>query len=878
MIKSLRYRVLAWFLAFAFLVLATFIPSNLYYFNRKDEITEIIAEINLIHRDLLKDLNNNEAFFQYEITNSDYFITGESKYLDIHAQLTADILEKLDNLNKLNSFKSFEINKRIELLKAQIYKYNSIFRQIVKLIYDRGYKDYGTEGLMRDYIHRLENIPEIDQTFVLSLRRHEKDYIIRNEQVYIDKLNNLAKSFKKRIEGKSNITTTEKLEILEILDKYQHLFNRMVNLDKEIGIKNNSSLKLQHDQQALAIETEFLDLIDKAEMKKEEIFHKLEYYYAISSFFIIALGILLSTLMIRKVTEPLHQLTKYISGLIQNDFKKQEKINLRRTDSEVRIIYNEFNNMVDRLHHREIQRDNALQAMKENELKYRELADMLPQSIYETDEDGNYTYVNRAWIKKFGYSPDEINKKKNIQETLISDNPEKAILDNKLESTEFIGITKSGKEFPALVYSNKIQQGSQTIGTRGIVIDITERRKYVEALKREKAKAEQSDKLKSSFLANMSHEIRTPMNAIIGFSDLLASDELEDIERKEYIRHIRNSGELLLNIINDIIDIAKIEAGEVKIIEHDCNINDILQESYLTHMDTLKRTKKDKYIDLKLKKGTSNPFIIKSDPFRIKQILSNLISNAIKFTDSGEISFGYQFVNDGNIMFFVKDTGIGLPPDKVNIVFERFRQVEESSVRNYGGTGLGLSITKNLIELLGGKIWLKSEEKKGSVFYFTLPVKQLQFLNSQPTMGNPLNDNYDWEGKTILIAEDDESNFKVLKEFLNKTNVTLLRALDGQEAVTICNNNNDIDLVLMDIQMPRLNGYEATQLIKSKNPRLPIIAQTAYAMSGEKEKSVKAGCDDYISKPLDKKVLFSKISGMIFQENPVLNNNRPECI
>lgn len=872
MINSLRFRVLIWFLAFAFLVLATFIPSNLYYFNRKDDVTEIISEINLIHRDLLKDLNNNEAFFQYEITNSDFFNTGSSKYLENHEQLTLEILTKLDSINRFQSFKDFEVTERIDLLKGQIYKYNSIFRQIVKLIYDRGYKDYGTEGLMRDYIHRLENIPGVDQTYVLSLRRHEKDYIIRNEQEYINKLNKLANRFKERIAKNPKLSALQKDEILNILGKYQNLFNRMVELDQQIGIKNNSSLKLQHDQQALAIETEFLDLIDKAENRKEEIFHQLEYYYVVSSIIIILIGILLSTLMIRKVTKPLHLLTEYISGLIKSDFKKQQKINIKRLDSEVQMIYTEFNNMVDRLHYRELQRDNALQAMRENEMKYRELADMLPQSIFETDEKGNYTYVNKAWIKKFGFTQEEIEQGLNIMDTLVSDGSDKIILDNKLESTEFNGLTKQKKQFPALVYSNKIQQGCIAVGIRGIIIDITERRKYIEALKREKAKAEQSDKLKSSFLANMSHEIRTPMNAIIGFSDLLASDELDEKDRKEYIRHIRNSGELLLNIINDIIDIAKIEAGEVKIIRQDCNINEMLHEAFVTHQDILKRSKKDQYIQLKLSKGTENNFLIKSDPFRIKQIVSNLISNAIKFTDYGEINFGYQ-LNQGEILFYVKDTGIGMPSDKIEIVFERFRQIEDSSVRNYGGTGLGLSITKNLIELLGGKIWLESEEKKGSVFYFTLPVKDMRFLDGHKPSGALVTEDYNWKGKTILIAEDDDSNFKVLKEFLTKTGVELIRAMDGQEAVEIFETKSaKIDLILMDVHMPRLSGYEATKLIKKKNPEIPIIAQTAYAMSGEKEKSLQLGCNDYISKPLDKKLLFSKISRMIFQEHPNLTS------
>ncbi|MCK5168879.1 MAG: hybrid sensor histidine kinase/response regulator, partial [Bacteroidales bacterium] len=298
-----------------------------------------------------------------------------------------------------------------------------------------------------------------------------------------------------------------------------------------------------------------------------------------------------------------------------------------------------------------------------------------------------------------------------------------------------------------------------------------------------KEKAEESDQLKSAFLANMSHEIRTPMNGINGFSELLSTPDLNEENKKLYIKLIQQSSKQLLSIINDILDISKIESEQIDIRKNKFIINDVLSGIYKHFLSEAR----NKNIELTYqKKGTDNESAIFTDESKITRILTNLISNALKFTHKGYIEFGYMLKNNF-LEFFVKDTGIGISPENHDIIFERFRQLELSFSRKYGGTGLGLSISKELVNLLGGEIWLNSELNKGSTFYFTIPYdrditvsvkKEIDIITEYP----------DWSNLTFLVADDDEKNSLYLNEILNKTNVKLLHALNGMEVVEICKN------------------------------------------------------------------------------------------
>lgn len=376
-------------------------------------------------------------------------------------------------------------------------------------------------------------------------------------------------------------------------------------------------------------------------------------------------------------------------------------------------------------------------------------------------------------------------------------------------------------------------------------------------LQKAKEKAEESDKLKSAFLANMSHEIRTPMNGIIGFSNMLIDDGLSEEKRSAYANIIIESSQQLLTIVNDILDISKIETGQVKINIEDFNVNDTIIEMFSFY----KPKATEKGILLLPEKGLNdNHSIVSTDKAKLNQVLNNLLSNALKFTHQGHIKFGYIVINN-TLEFYVKDTGIGIPKEFHDKIFERFRQAESNLTRQYGGTGLGLSISKNLVELLDGQIWFESTEGKGSTFYFSIPFKP-----AQSAYESSKQDNEQDEGKgksTILIAEDEEINYLFLEEILSELELKIIHAKNGLEAVDLCKTNPDIELVLMDIKMPEMNGLEATRLIKEMNQDLPIIAQTAYAMETDKEKAFEIGCNGYLSKPINKNELLKLIRGLI---------------
>ncbi len=400
----------------------------------------------------------------------------------------------------------------------------------------------------------------------------------------------------------------------------------------------------------------------------------------------------------------------------------------------------------------------------------------------------------------------------------------------------------------------KTKRVSSVVGT---VKDITERKKAEEQIIKALKKAEESDKLKSAFLANMSHELRTPINGIVGFSNLLLKSDNTSEKKEKYVSQINASTSMLLRLIEDIIDIAKIESGSLTIEKSPCNPSKILNDLYLHYQQELKARNKEN-IQLIYKPYSDLSLTIVTDSFRLKQVLLNLLSNAVKFTKQGEIEYGFTLENN-ELLFYVRDTGIGIKQENIIIIFERFAQLELSLSRKFGGTGLGLTISKNIIEHLGGKIWVESELEKGSTFFFKIPAEIIQATEDvvANVIFNPIQ--YQWDKFTLLVAEDDDLNFMFIEEMLSETKVKLIRAKNGLEAIDLVKNNSEIELVLMDIQMPFMDGYESTKIILTIKPHLPIIAQTAFALASEKEMSFKVGCIDYISKPLDMEELLIKI-------------------
>ena len=382
-----------------------------------------------------------------------------------------------------------------------------------------------------------------------------------------------------------------------------------------------------------------------------------------------------------------------------------------------------------------------------------------------------------------------------------------------------------------------------------------ELKKLLEYMRILKEKAEESDRLKSSFLSNMSHEIRSPMTAILGFSSLLEETDLSNEKKSQFISYINNSGLNLLQIINDIIDISKIEAQQLKLYMSACQLNLILLELKDVFEQQIALSKKN--IQLIFKNVVfENKLKIYTDPLRLKQVFFNLVGNAIKFTSKGSIELGYTIENE-LIIFYVKDTGIGISNDKKEIIFERFGQADDLFFKNAKGTGLGLAISKNLIEVMGGHIWLESELNVGTTFYFSLPYQLIsENIIIESKIVSP-NSESSLHNKRILIAEDEEINFVYFNELFSLKKIQSDWVKNGQEALDKLSSENNYDLVFMDIKMPVMDGVEAMQKIKQLNRKTPpIIAQTAFALIEEKENYLALGFDDYISKPINIDELF----------------------
>lgn len=386
-------------------------------------------------------------------------------------------------------------------------------------------------------------------------------------------------------------------------------------------------------------------------------------------------------------------------------------------------------------------------------------------------------------------------------------------------------------------------------------------------LQQAKMKAEESNQLKTSFLQNISHEVRTPLNAISGFSGMLNKPNLPDDNKQSFISIIQNSCTQLISIVSDILTISSIETKQEKLNIGIVNINEIINDLLSIFRNKALNQKLSINATLGLPNHKSE---IYTDKTKITQILTNLLSNALKFTHEGSIEFGYQIVETKHspdkkpstlhMQFYVKDTGIGINPDLREKIFERFRQADLSINRKYGGTGLGLAISKAFVELLEGNIWLEPNTRNGTIFYFTIPYKLAEKVINENITYMPLKNT-----KTVLITEDEDANYILVRELLMDLDLKIIHCKNGQEAVDTCKLNDTIDLILMDIKMPVMDGLEATLLIKEFRPNLPIIALSAYALEEEVEKFRKV-FDDYVTKPLNVKSLSQKIMEFVSRE------------
>jgi len=499
-----------------------------------------------------------------------------------------------------------------------------------------------------------------------------------------------------------------------------------------------------------------------------------------------------------------------------------------------------------------------ISALRKNEQRLKTLINASPDAIYFKDSEGKWEEVNKAGLDLFGLSNYDYKGKTDKELANVSGFYKDALFgcatsdeitwaqksNTKIEETI---PTLNGKDI--ILDTIKIPLFNNDNSKKGLVIiarDITKQKlAEIELLEQNqqlliaKNKAVESDSLKTEFLNNMSHEIRTPLNGILGFSDLLSTQNLDDKKQKTYVNIIQNSGKQLLHIIDDILEISSLGTKQVKVHENQVCLNDLLLEIFSVFEIKAIEQKNPIY----LKKGLSDlPSTIFTDETKLNKVLSNLMENALKFTLNGFIELGYQ-LKENEIEIYVKDTGIGIDPEKHELIFERFSQAEKELSKNVGGLGLGLSIAKENTELLGGTISVASQKGKGATFFVTIPYKPV-YTQLEKNNDSELN---------VLIVEDVEVNYLYLETVLTniiKIDCNIYHAKNGFEAIEICMNNKKFDLVLMDLKMSEMNGYEATSKLKKLFPELIIVVQSAYSTEAEIEKAKIAGCDDFLIKPI----------------------------
>jgi len=496
-------------------------------------------------------------------------------------------------------------------------------------------------------------------------------------------------------------------------------------------------------------------------------------------------------------------------------------------------------------------------ALKESEIRFRVLAESAPVGIFTTDSRGSTEYVNPRWseISKLSFvealNDGWLKAVHSGDREMLASSWKQTTLDNTFSKAEYRFVHPDGSE--AWVIGNAVPQqdkNGNVAGYIGIITDITERKKMEAELIIAKEKAEESDRLKTAFLQNISHEIRTPLNSIVGFSRIISENDLSQESLEKYATIIENSSTQLMSIIDDIIQIATIEAGQQKIHENEINVNAVCSLLYNQFITNARMQNISLISNLTL---TEVEAYIITDDCKLTQVLNNLIRNALKFTKYGTVSFGYQLIGS-DLEFYVEDTGIGISPEMHDQIFKWFRQVESTPTRNFGGSGLGLAISKSNVELLGGRIWVESEIGKGAKFFFTIPYKPSRVAKVDSIFVESSNHGLPDDLK-ILIVEDEKAVDIYLSLILKNIGKEIIHAENGLEAVGICRKRNDFDFILMDIKMPEMNGYNAVREIRKFNKDVIIIAQTAYALTGDREKAIEAGCNNYITKPINRNTL-----------------------
>jgi len=505
-----------------------------------------------------------------------------------------------------------------------------------------------------------------------------------------------------------------------------------------------------------------------------------------------------------------------------------------------------------------------------SEMFYRMLVQSADDGISFYDRDWNLKYANKAFYSIIGLVKEQYDKI-NITDLIHPDDAEyeknrtEALLTKGVFDTELRLKHKDGHYINLSARSVTVKnESNEIIGALTVSRDITSLKKVHEELVKAKVEAEASNKLKSSFLANISHEIRTPLNSVVGFANLLLANDLTNETKEEYIEHINHNSEKLLQIIGDIIDLSRLESSQIEITYEEASVNSIVNEIVEDARKIIKRNEKSIIINV-INLLEENSDLIFTDRIWLKRVLSHLMDNAVKFTLEGSVRLSYAREND-NLVFRIKDTGIGINKENLDHIFEEFRQEIDGHHRPFEGLGVGLTLAKEVIERMGGKIFVQSEKGVGSEFSFSIPYRPAggsTRLRSKITNSEPVSIQAEWSGKICLLVDDNKDVLLYLNRVLNDTGIKTLTARSGIEALEIIRNTPVIDVVLLDMQMPEMNGIEATKEIRKIRKDIPIIAQTAFIFEDDKDIILEAGCDACLIKPIRKDHLLTVMSSFL---------------
>ncbi len=517
-----------------------------------------------------------------------------------------------------------------------------------------------------------------------------------------------------------------------------------------------------------------------------------------------------------------------------------------------------------------IQKEAITREYSYSEMFYRMLVQSADDGISFYDRDWNLKYANTAFYSIIGLVKEQYDKI-NITDLIHPDDAEyeknrtEALRTKGVFDTELRLKHKDGHYINLSARSITVKnESSEIIGALTVSRDITSLKKVHEDLVKAKVEAEASNKLKSSFLANISHEIRTPLNSVVGFANLLLANDLTYETKEEYIEHINHNSEKLLQIIGDIIDLSRLESSQIEITYEEASVNSIVNEIVEDARKIIKRNEKSIIINV-INLLEENSDLIFTDRIWLKRVLSHLMDNAVKFTLEGSVRLSYAREND-NLVFRIKDTGIGINKENLDHIFEEFRQEIDGHHRPFEGLGVGLTLAREVIERMGGKIFVQSEKGVGSEFSFSIPYRPAggsTRLRSKITNSEPVSIQAEWSGKICLLVDDNKDVLLYLNRVLSDTGIKTLTARSGIEALEIIRNTPVIDVVLLDMQMPEMNGIEATKEIRKIRKDIPIIAQTAFIFEDDKDIILEAGCDACLIKPIRKDHLLTVMSSFL---------------